>query len=110
MIDKLHHDGRWVVDEEAKADLIFNHFNSILDDYEECSHGLDFNALGVPTLHASAIDHYFSEDEVWAVISAKPPDKVSCPDDVSTLFYQTAWPLIKQDVMAAFHSFWSLDF
>jgi hypothetical protein len=45
MIDKLQHDGCWAVDEEAKADLIFNHFNSILGDYEERSHGLDSIAL-----------------------------------------------------------------
>jgi hypothetical protein len=48
-IKKLQHEGSWFVDEEAKSQLIFDHFNSILGDYEQRNHRLDFNFLGLPT-------------------------------------------------------------
>jgi hypothetical protein len=79
-IKKLQHEGSWFVDEEAKSQLIFDHFNSILGDYEQRNHRLDFNFLGLPTENLSAIDHCFSEEEVWAVIRELPPDKVPGPD------------------------------
>jgi hypothetical protein len=93
-----------------KADLVFNHFNAILGDFEERAHGLNFSALGLPTLPSSSIDYCFSEDKFWAVIRDMPADKSSGLDDFIGLFYQTAWPVIKANIMNTFHAFWSLDF
>jgi hypothetical protein len=39
-----------------------------------------------------------------------PPEKVSGSDGFTGIFFQLAWPIIKHDVMNAFHAFWSLDF
>jgi hypothetical protein len=57
-----------------------------------------------------AIGHCFSEEEVWEVISKLSADKALGPGSFIGLFYQTAWLVIKADIMNAFHAFWSLDF
>jgi hypothetical protein len=38
-----------------------------------------------------------------------PADKAPGPDGFTGLFYQSAWPVIKGDIMQAFHSLWMLD-
>jgi hypothetical protein len=48
-----------------------------------------------------AIDQCFSEDEVWGIIQSMPPDKAPGPDGFIECFYQTAWPIIKRDIMQA---------
>jgi hypothetical protein len=38
-----------------------------------------------------------------------PADKAPNPDGFTSLFYQTAQPVIKRDVLQAFVMLWSLD-
>lgn len=38
-----------------------------------------------------------------------PLDKAPGPDGFTGLFYRFAWPVIKHDIMRAFHALWSLD-
>lgn len=38
-----------------------------------------------------------------------PSDKYPGPDGFTGLFYKTAWPIIKHDVVRAFNALWSLD-
>jgi hypothetical protein len=89
---------------------VFSHFNSILGDFEECAYGLNFSVLALPVLPPVTINHYFSEEEVWAIIREMSADKAPGPKDFSGSFYQSAWPVIKVDIMNALHAFWSLDF
>jgi hypothetical protein len=107
---ELRHQDEVVVDEDCKSQLVFNHFNVILGDFEEHAHGLDFDCLGLPTSKLSSIDSYFLENEVWSVISSMPLDKALGPDGFTAMFYQTAWHIIKHDAMQAFNTLWSLDF
>jgi hypothetical protein len=65
---------------------------------------------GLPTSELSSIDSCFSKNEVWSAINLMPPDKALRPDGFTTMFYQTAWHIIKHDVMQAFNALWSLDF
>jgi hypothetical protein len=37
-------------------------------------------------------------------------DKAPGPDGFTRLRFQTTWPIIKYNIMQAFHSLWSLDF
>jgi hypothetical protein len=73
-IEQLQHQGLSVVDEDAKAHIVFDHFNAILGEPADRSHGLDFSKLDLPS-HNLPIDFYFSEDEIWVAISEMPPDK-----------------------------------
>ena len=38
-----------------------------------------------------------------------PVDKAPGPDGFTRLFYKTAWPIIKTDIIRAFQAIWSLD-
>jgi hypothetical protein len=71
---------------------------------------IDFTKLNLPTLQLSTLDRCFSEEEIWQVIRSLLLDKAPSPDSLSSLFYQIAWPVIKQDIMNAFHALWSKYF
>jgi hypothetical protein len=109
-IDRLTHHGCTLVDEEEKAEVIFQHFSDIFGAEVPRARTLDFNLLQLPKVDLSGTDICFSEDEVWLAICALPAGKAPGPDGFTGLFYRMAWPVIKGDVMRAFHSLWSLDF
>lgn len=46
---------------------------------------------------------------IWQAIMDMPPDKAPGPDGFTGLFYHTAWPIIKNDIMRAFQAIWSVD-
>lgn len=46
---------------------------------------------------------------MWSTICELPSDKAPGPDDFTGLFYKIAWPIIKNDIVAAFNAFWALD-
>lgn len=98
-----------IVHEDAKADLIFRHFDEMLGTHSPCTVSLDFQSLGIPSVDMAATDYCFSEDEVWRTIQEMPIDKAPGPDGFTGLFYRFAWPIIKNDIMRAFHALWSLD-
>lgn len=86
-----------------------DYYDSILGIPQPRSARLNFNNLGIPSRDLSSIDTCFSEDEIWRTICDMPSDKSPGPDGFTTLFYKTAWPIIKQDVINAFNALWSLD-
>jgi hypothetical protein len=109
-IDHQSHMGGSVVDEAGKAQLLFEHFYSIQGTHQDRSVYIDFDKLNLLTHQLSTLDRCFSEEEIWQVIRSLPPDKVPGPDGFFGLFYQTTWPVIKQDIMNAIHALWSKDF
>lgn len=52
-------------------------------------------------------DGCVSKEEIWNTIQSMLLDKASGPDGFTGLFYWFAWPVIKYDIMRAFHA--SLD-
>ena len=70
---------------------------------------LNFDVLQLPSLQLDGIDQCFTEEEIWKAILDTPADKAPGPDGFTGLFYRTAWPIIKADIMAAFNALWSLD-
>lgn len=73
------------------------------------SRRFDLGAIGLPSVVLSALEVPFTEEEVWLAISDIPNDKALGPDGFTGRFYNTAWPIIKVDVMNAFNTFWELD-
>jgi hypothetical protein len=55
------------------------------------------------------MDRCLSEEEVCSIIRDMPPDKALEPDGFTGRFFQTAWPVIKRNVMHALTTIWSLD-
>ncbi|WVZ55317.1 hypothetical protein U9M48_005990, partial [Paspalum notatum var. saurae] len=54
-------------------------------------------------------DHFkgiFTEPEVWEAIRDLPADRAPGPDGFTGAFYKAAWPIIKEDVLAALHAFY----
>jgi hypothetical protein len=68
-----------------------------------------FVFLVLPHLNLAVQSDWFSEQEVWSVISSLPPDKAPGPDNFTTRFLQVAWPIIRPEFMAAFDALWHLD-
>jgi hypothetical protein len=72
-------------------------------------HGLDFAALRLLFADLAGLDFCFSEEEVWNVIHELQSDKAPGSDGFTGRFYQSAWPVIKHDILQEFNAFWSLD-
>jgi hypothetical protein len=104
----MHH-GVAIVDEELKAEAVFNHFDQILGTVEARSQGIDMDHVCLSHGQVLTMDHCFSEEEVWSIIRDMPPDKAPGPDGFTGWFSQMAWPVIKRDVMQALEVIWSLD-
>jgi hypothetical protein len=97
-----------IIHEEAKWEATNTYFEEILGISASDSINLDFPRLSVPTSDLSSLVCCFSEEEVWETIK-DPLDCAPGPDGFTALFYKIAWPIIKNDVMRAFHALWSLD-
>lgn len=66
---------------------------------------IDLGAIGVPSKQLSYLDDPFIEDELWNTIKAMPKDKAPGPDGFTVEFYQSAWPIIKADLLLAINAF-----
>ena len=63
---------------------------------------INLEELNLPSIHGESIDHCFTKEEVWQAIVDMPTDKALGPDGFTGLFYRTAWPIIKDDIIRAF--------
>jgi len=108
-INKLHIDEVVLFRDEEMADVTFNHFNAIFGSGGDQLNLINFEVLNLRPLHEAHIDICFSEEEIWQAVMDMPSGKAPGPDDFTGLFYKTAWPIIKNDILRAFHAVWSLD-
>lgn len=110
VIRSLSVNGNEIVANEQMACALWEFYNSVLGSDFERPHRLNLQALGVPTFDLAILEEPFTEEEVWAVIRDLPNERAPGPDGYTGLFYKTAWPIIKFDILAAFNAFWSLDY
>jgi len=98
-----------VVTNELMADALLEHFNGFLGTPAPRSSTARLDILDLPAHDLAALDVCFTENEIWAVIRDIPAEKSPGPDGFTGLFYKNAWPIIKNDIVAAFNAFWALD-
>jgi hypothetical protein len=108
-ITKLLHHSEVLISDEDKEHAVFQHFDAIIGAVEDRIHVLNFGRLGIPAGAFAGHDHCFSKTEIWMVIREMKPDKAPGPDGFTTRFYQSAWPVIKHDMLNAFTALWSMD-
>lgn len=73
IIPVVQHDGQWFSGEEAKADLVFEYYNGILERPFRHDHSLHLGSL-LPQLDLSGMDACFSEEEIWQTVRELPSD------------------------------------
>jgi hypothetical protein len=83
-------EGTVVLDEGAKADLLYSFFHSVLGTPSTCSNSLNLDALNLRHLDSDGLGERFTEDEVWNVIRSLMSDKASGLDGFITRFLQAA--------------------
>jgi hypothetical protein len=86
-IDLLNHEGLTLVQESEKAQVIFDHFNSILGHYVDREHSLNIEMLGLPIVDTTSFDNCFAEEEVWSIIRAMLVDMAPGPNGCTGLFF-----------------------
>jgi hypothetical protein len=60
-------------------------------------------------LQLDELGNRFSEEEVWKVIRSLLSDKVPGLDGFTTRFLQSAWGIIRPDLMRVLDAFWHRD-
>lgn len=104
-ISSLEFQGRVAVNQDDKADLLYEYFMQVLGSSTDRPRHIDLAAIGIAQFDLSHLEHPFTEEEVWAAIKGLPHDKSPGPDGFTPEFYRAAWGIIKLDVMRAFDFF-----
>ena len=108
-ISKLRTEETVLFREDEMADAVFQHFENMLGTRGIQNNYINFEELGLPSVGDTMLDHCFSEEEIWQAIGEMPNDKAPGPDGFTGLFFKTAWPIIKHDILRAFQAIWALD-
>jgi len=102
-IPSLTMDGHIITDQKGKEDAFYKAYKELLGKDGARDFTLDLEGLGVLRVDLSKQDRVFSEEEIWPVIKDLPSDKAPGPDGFIGLFFQKAWEIIKEDLVAAIH-------
>jgi hypothetical protein len=62
---------------------------------------VNLDSLGFQQFELDDLEALFTTEEVWKVIRDMPSDRAPGPDGFIGLFYQKAWGVIRNDIMAA---------
>jgi hypothetical protein len=90
-----------ITDQERKLHTFTDAYQNLLGRVQTRQFSLNLDFLQLPMTDLSGLEEIFTEDEVWRVIRDLPLDRAPGPDGFIGIFYQKAWPIIKQDIMAA---------
>jgi hypothetical protein len=87
---------------DQMAEAAFAHFDGMLGTEALRDHSLNLEQLITPSPDLADLDEPFTEAEIWAAVKRLPARKAPGPDGFTSEFLQACWPLVKQDVLAAF--------
>jgi hypothetical protein len=108
-IRSFEQNGQTIVDDQLKVDMLFSFFDDVLGAPPSRVHDIALDGLDLPRSDLTGLGARFTEEEVWGVIKALPHDKAPGPDGFSAGFLQSAWDIIRLDLMMAFDVFWHLN-
>jgi hypothetical protein len=88
----------------SQADMeaaIADHLSSVFGQLGLGAYSLDHESLRVTQADLSALDLPFTEEEVRTAVNDMPADRAVGPDGFTGAFYESACPVIKDNVIAA---------
>ena len=81
----------------------FQTYKDLLGTARGWENTIDLDFLEIQPINLIDRDMLFTGDEVWATIKEMPADRAPGPGGFIGLFFQKAWNIIKEDLMAAIH-------
>lgn len=100
-ISKVVYEDIVATSQHDKQGAFFKYFDGLLGTAMTRSSTLNLDFFHWEGLDLTALDEPITEDEVWQTIKGLPADKAPGPDGYTGHFYNSCWPLIKADFMAA---------
>ena len=100
-------DGHTLTDQDAMAQVAFEHFGEILGTAADRDLTLNLEGLIEPCDLAS-LDAPFSVEEVWDAIKRLPARKAPGLDGFTAEFLRACWTIIRQDLMDVFQQLFEM--
>ena len=94
---------------EDKEKEILRNFRETLGTKETRTCTFNWDDLELDSVQLTGLDNLFTEQEIWTAITLMPAEKAPGPDGFTGDFFRSCWPIIKLDVVAAFHSIYNLN-
>jgi hypothetical protein len=89
-----------ITDQDHKVEAFSDAYADLLGTARTRLHTIDMDAIGMQPLELHDMELLFTEREVWDTVRELPADRAPGPDGFTGAFYQRAWAVIKQDIMA----------
>lgn len=93
---------------EDKANILLQHFSSILGSSPQRSVGINWPLLNLPRAQLQHLDDPFSFDEIKMAVFGLHSDRASGPDGFTASFFKRFWPVIKDDLCGAINQLFHL--
>jgi hypothetical protein len=88
---------------EEKEAVIYQQFSNQFSRPPARDFSLNWEEIGLPRFDLSHLEQQFTEEEILAVIQEIAAEKAPGPDGFIGLFLKKMWPVIKADLLLAFH-------
>jgi hypothetical protein len=98
-----------VSEHEEKAQILLEHFKSMMGLRVERTIELDLEALPLPRVDLSHLERRFSLEELQVAVDEMHGEKAPGPDGFIRNFFKKCWTLIKNDLLAAMNMMHSLQ-
>jgi hypothetical protein len=93
--------------QQAKEQVVFNHFSKHFGPTGQRSITFDWNELHLGRRELSHLEEEFTEEELRSVIFDLQGDKAPGPDGFIGIFFKSSWNIIKGDLVHALHYFYN---
>jgi len=94
---------------QDKEKVIHDYFRNHIGSAAPRDSTINWQALGYNQHDLSDLEVPFSQDEIKNIVYSMPSDKAPGPDGFTGAFFKACWETIKEDVMAAMNSLFTLN-